>query len=133
MDTVERRLRCWSRSAANVHTRNRERRLPRAIPALEKVLAISDRSPAVLGVLTRAYAHAGRRADALRLVEELKQRKQRGYVPAGAFVNAYLGLGDNEEALAWLEKAHAEHSNIVQWMKVQKVLQLGKHAKQNFQ
>jgi hypothetical protein len=57
-------------------------------------------------------------ADALRLVEELKERKQKGYVPAGAFVNAYLGLGDNEEALAWLEKAHAEHSNIVQWMKV---------------
>ena len=85
---------------------------------MEKVLAISDRSPAVLGVLTQAYAHAGRRADALRLVEELKQRKQKGYVPAGAFVNAYLGLGDNEEALAWLEKAYAEHSNIVQWMKV---------------
>jgi len=89
-----------------------------AIPVLERVLAISDRSPAVLGVLTRAYAHAGRRADALRLVEELKERKQRGYVPAGAFVNAYLGLGDDEEALAWLEKAYAEHSNIVQWMKV---------------
>jgi hypothetical protein len=33
-------------------------------------------------------------------------------------VNAYLGLGDNEEALAWLEKAYAEHSNILQWMKV---------------
>jgi len=89
-----------------------------AIPVLEKVLTISDRSPAVLGVLTRAYAHAGRRTDALRLVEELKERKQRGYVPAGAFVNAYLGLGDNEEALAWLEKAYAEHSNILQWMKV---------------
>jgi TolB-like protein/Tfp pilus assembly protein PilF len=89
-----------------------------AIPVLERVLAISDRSPAVLGVLTRAYAHAGRRADALRLVEELKKRKQQGYVPAGAFVNAYLGLGDNEEALAWLKKAYAEDSNIVQWMKV---------------
>jgi TolB-like protein/tetratricopeptide (TPR) repeat protein len=89
-----------------------------AIPVLEKVLVMSDRSPAAVGVLTRAYAHAGRRADALRLVGDLKARKQKGYVPAGAFVNAYLGLGDNEEALAWLEKAYAEHSNIVQWMKV---------------
>jgi len=40
------------------------------------------------------------------------------FKPAGAFVDAYLGLGDNEEALAWFEKAYAEHSNIVQWMKV---------------
>ena len=37
---------------------------------------------------------------------------------SNAAVNAYLGLGDNEEALMWLEKAYAEHSNILQWMKV---------------
>jgi pentatricopeptide repeat protein len=69
-------------------------------------------------VLIRAYAHAGRRADALRLLEELKGRKQKGYVPSAAFVNAYLGLGENEKALAALEDAYAEHSNILQWMKV---------------
>jgi serine/threonine-protein kinase len=48
----------------------------------------------------------------------LKRRKQAGYVPAAAFVNAYLGLGDNEEAFAWLEQGYKEHSNILQWLKV---------------
>jgi len=33
-------------------------------------------------------------------------------------VNAYLGLGDNEEAFAWLEQGYNEHSNILQWLKV---------------
>lgn len=89
-----------------------------AVPVLEKTLSVSDHSSAVIGVLIRAYAHAGRRADALRLLEQLKKRQQAGYVPAAAFVNAYLGLGENEEAFAWLEQGYKEHSNILQWLKV---------------
>jgi TolB-like protein/Tfp pilus assembly protein PilF len=89
-----------------------------AIPVLEKALAVSDRTPGVIGVMVRAYAHAGRRNDALRLVAELKRRKQASYVPAAAFVNAYLGLGDKEQAFVWLDRAAEEHSNIVQYLKV---------------
>jgi predicted nucleic acid-binding protein len=69
-------------------------------------------------VLIRAYADSGRRPEALRLLDELKQRQQTGYVPAAAFVNAYLGLEDNEQAFAWLERAYQEHSMIVQFLKV---------------
>jgi pentatricopeptide repeat protein len=89
-----------------------------AIPVLEKAASISNRSPGVIGVLIRAYAHAGRRKDALRVLDELKQRRQKGYVQAGAFVNAYLGLGDNEQAFVWLERAYQEQSNILQLLKV---------------
>jgi len=89
-----------------------------AIPVLEKALSVSERSPGVMGVLIRAYAHSGRRSDALRVLEELKKRSQTGYVPAGAFVNAYLGLGDNEQAFAWMERAYQERSNLLQFLKV---------------
>jgi len=89
-----------------------------AIPVLEKTLSVSGHSSAVIGVLIRAYSHVGRHADALRLLTELKKRKQAGYVPAAAFVNAYLGLGENEEAFTWLELGYKEHSNILQWLKV---------------
>ena len=89
-----------------------------AIPALEKARSLSHGSPAATGVLIRAYAHAGRRMDALRLLAELQQRRKAGYVPAGAFVNAYLGLGDNEQAFVWLEQAYKEQSNILQFLKV---------------
>jgi TolB-like protein/Flp pilus assembly protein TadD len=88
-----------------------------AITVLEKALG-PDRNPAVMGVLVRAYAHAGRREEGLRLLDELKRRQRTTYVPTAAFVNAYLGLGDNEQALAWLERAYQEQSNILQLIKV---------------
>ena len=88
-----------------------------AIPILEKAVSLSSGSPAATGILIRAYAHAGRRTDALRLLAELKQRRKAGYIPAAAFVNAYLGLGDNEQAFYWLEQAYKEQSNILQFLK----------------
>jgi TolB-like protein/DNA-binding winged helix-turn-helix (wHTH) protein/tetratricopeptide (TPR) repeat protein len=88
-----------------------------AITVLEKALG-PNRNPAVMGVLVRAYAHAGRRREALRLVDELKRRQQTSYVAAAPFVIAYLGLGDNEQALAWLERAYEEQSNMLQLIKV---------------
>jgi TolB-like protein len=87
-----------------------------AIPGLERAVSLSG-SPASTGILIRAYAHAGRRSDALKLLADLKRRKNAGYVPAGAFVNAYLGLGDKEQAFYWLEQAYKEQSNILQFLK----------------
>jgi len=89
-----------------------------AIRTLEKTASLSDRSPAVLGLLARAYARGGHRAEALQVVDELRRRGQKGYVPPAAFVNAYLGLGDTEQAFAWLEKAADERSNMMQFLKV---------------
>jgi len=89
-----------------------------AIPVLGKAISLSNGSPAATGVLVRAYSHNGQRIDALRLLAELQKRRKAGYVPAGAFVNAYLGLGDNEQAFVWLEQAFKEQSNILQFLKV---------------
>jgi pentatricopeptide repeat protein len=89
-----------------------------AVHVLQKAVSASDRSPAILGILVHAYAQAGRRADALRLLEELKRRKLTGYVPAAAFVLAYLGLGEYDQAFFWLEEAYKEQSNLLQFLKV---------------
>ena len=118
-----------SRSAAAVHPDDAsalmvlgfaliaDNQAAQAVPVLEKSVALSNGSPAVTGVLIRAYAHAGRRADALRLLASLKRRKAAGYIPAGAFVNAYLGLDDREQAFYWLEQAFREKSTILQFVK----------------
>jgi pentatricopeptide repeat protein len=89
-----------------------------AIRALEKAASLTDRSPGVLGVLVRAYARGGRRTDALRVLDEMKARSQKAYVPPAAFLNAYLGLGDREEAFVWLGHAADERSDILQFLKV---------------
>ena len=88
-----------------------------AIPVLERSVILSEGSPVPEGILVRAYAQAGRREDALRLLEKMKRRRAAGYFPAAAFVNAYLGLGDKEQAFVWLGEAYKEKSNILQFVK----------------
>jgi TolB-like protein/DNA-binding winged helix-turn-helix (wHTH) protein/Tfp pilus assembly protein PilF len=89
-----------------------------AVPVLEKAVSLSNRSPAVLAILIRAYAQSGKRQEAVSLLAEIKQQRKLGYVPAGAFVNAYLALGDNDKALEFLQQAFKEHSNILQYLNV---------------
>jgi serine/threonine-protein kinase len=69
-------------------------------------------------VLVHAYGEAGRRAEALQVLGELHRRRLKGYVPPAAFLNAYLGLGDTEQAFVWMERAAEERSNIMQFLKV---------------
>jgi len=87
-----------------------------SIPVLEKAVSVSNGSPGITGSLVAAYAQSGRRKDALRLLAELKTRKRPGY--AGAFVYAYLGLGDYDQTFSWLEQGYKEQSNIMQHLKV---------------
>jgi hypothetical protein len=77
-----------------------------------------NRSPGSLDMLATAYAHAGRPQDAITLINELKKRRQRGYVPAGAFINTYVALGDYDQAFFWCDEAYKEQSGILQWLKV---------------
>ncbi len=90
----------------------------KAVDVLERTAEMTERSPGVLGVLVHAYAAAGRRADALRTVEEIHVHGRTEYVPATALVNAYVGLGDREQTFFWLEQGFRERSNILQFLKV---------------
>jgi TolB-like protein/DNA-binding winged helix-turn-helix (wHTH) protein/Tfp pilus assembly protein PilF len=93
-------------------------RFEEAIQTLERVASATHRSSAVLGLLVSAYAHAGRRIEGLRILDELHRRQKTGYVPPAAFLNAYLGLGDTEEAFKWLGRAVEERSKIIQFLKI---------------
>ena len=90
-----------------------------AIPELERTASLMHRSPGSLELLATAEAHAGHRTEAIRLINELKGRRQKGYVPAGALINPYLALRDYDEAFSWFERAYAEQSSILQFLKVQ--------------
>jgi TolB-like protein/Tfp pilus assembly protein PilF len=89
-----------------------------AIPVLERMVSTMHRSPGSIELLATAYAHTGRRTEALRLINELKRRRQTSYIPAGALINPYLALGDYDQAIAWFERAYQEKSNILQFLKV---------------
>jgi uncharacterized protein (TIGR02996 family) len=89
-----------------------------AITDLEKTAAVTHRSPGSLEMLATAQARAGHRAEALRLLEELKPGQKAGYVQATSFINPNLALGNYDEALAWFERAYQRQEGILQWIKV---------------
>jgi hypothetical protein len=85
---------------------------------LETAVSTMKRSPGSIGMLAVAQARAGNRTQALRLIDELRHRRQKDYVPAGAFIDSYLALGDYDQVFFWCDEAYKEQSAILQWIKV---------------
>ena len=44
----------------------------------------------------------------MKLIDELKERSREHYIPASVFMEAYVGVNE-DEALTWLERAYEEH------------------------
>ena len=89
-----------------------------AIATAEKAVAISNRAPAALGVLGMAYGAGGHKREANQILGELLQLQKQRYVSPMAFAYVYTGLGNNDQAFAWLEKAYQERSNGIAFFKV---------------
>jgi TolB-like protein/DNA-binding winged helix-turn-helix (wHTH) protein/Tfp pilus assembly protein PilF len=89
-----------------------------AVTAAETAVALADRVPGALGILGLVYGLAGRRDDATRVLNELLELNKQRYVTPAALVNVYIGLGDKERALTWLEKAYEERSNYIAYLNV---------------
>src|SRR5712692_7378233 len=83
---------------------------PEAIAEFEEAVRLSGRSIYTIASLGHAYAVSGRREEAMRLIEELKGWSERGYDPLVMIALVHAGLGQNDEAMRWLEKAYQAHS-----------------------
>jgi len=59
--------------------------------------------------VAHAYASAGRRAEAEAILKELLDSRRETYVSPIAIAAVYVGLGDKQNALAWLERAYEVH------------------------
>jgi TolB-like protein/DNA-binding winged helix-turn-helix (wHTH) protein/Flp pilus assembly protein TadD len=86
--------------------------------AAAEMLRASDRGSDYLGGLGYVYARAGRRDEALKALEQLKQLSKRVYAPPYHFAWIYTGLGEKDRALAMLEKVYEEHTQHVVDLKV---------------
>jgi tetratricopeptide (TPR) repeat protein len=64
------------------------------------------------------YGRAGQLAQARRALEKLEALNRREQIDPFAFVAPYVGLGDKEQAFAWLEKSLANHSPGLTALKV---------------
>jgi eukaryotic-like serine/threonine-protein kinase len=92
--------------------------LPRAITECQRASETETTIPWPLAELAHAYAASGRKHEAEEILKQLKDRSRQSYVPAYDFAEIYVGLGDKEQALALLEKAYADRSMLLTFLKV---------------
>jgi TolB-like protein/DNA-binding winged helix-turn-helix (wHTH) protein len=93
-----------------------------AIDALRAALSALGRAPAVEGELGHALAVAGRRDEALAVLEGLRQLSSTRYVSPYSVALVHAGLGDRDQAFAWLDKAYAERSDYMPYLKLEPML-----------
>jgi len=76
-----------------------------AIAEFEKVREKTGDTPYALGYLGLAYARAGQTNPARQILERLKTVSASGDAASFAMAHVHLGLGELDQAFAWLERA----------------------------
>jgi len=89
----------------------------KAIAEFQKAQQLEN-SPELLAFLGRAYALAGQRGKALKILGDLKSLLKREYVSPYDMAILYEGLGDKEHALQSLETAYEERAEGMVGLKV---------------
>ncbi len=90
-----------------------------ALEELRRAVEISHSSPLMVSALAHAYALSGNHSEALKLLAQLDALSKKQYVSPFYVATVYLGLGKNEFAMNWLQKAYADRSNGLVFFKVE--------------
>jgi len=93
-----------------------------AISEFQKGITFSGGSTYALAGLGHAYAMAGKRDEAQSVLNQLKDLSKQKYVSAYDIAAIYTGLGEKEQAFAWLEMAYEERSHLLTYLKVEPTL-----------
>jgi len=99
----------------------RKKQYPEAIAALERA-RLADDNPSSLGYLGYVYGTAGKKAEAQKALEELKELSKKRYVSPYNFACIYAGLNDRDQAFEWLERTYQERAFFMTQLKVDTVL-----------
>ena len=92
--------------------------LDKAIAELRRARELND-IPWTRAMLGNAYAVAGDRAEALKIVAGLKEDSRRLVVAPYDVALVYAGLGEKDQALAWIEKAYQARSFFMPMLQVE--------------
>jgi TolB-like protein/Flp pilus assembly protein TadD len=91
-------------------------RHPEALAAFERVLAATPDMPWAAESIGWVRGLMGDRLGALGALREAEERRAARYVPDSAIALLHLGLGQDEQALSWLEKAYAARDALMPWL-----------------
>jgi len=93
-----------------------------ALTEYNKALEIAGDTPQIRAHIAHVLAISGKRSEALIELAKLQERAKRQYVPPYDIALIYVGLGENDKAFAWLEKAYDDHSTEMIYFKVDPLL-----------
>jgi TolB-like protein/DNA-binding winged helix-turn-helix (wHTH) protein/Flp pilus assembly protein TadD len=82
-----------------------------AVEELRKAVQLSGDAPTCVANLARAYVAVDKRSDAEKLLSDLRKRSSPAYSNAPEIAIIYVSLGDNDQAMNWLEKGYEERFN----------------------
>ena len=85
----------------------------RAIAEFQRALELDKDNAENWSNLGHAYALSGKRAEAQKIIDQLKELSVHSYVAPYNFAVIYAGLGDNDQAFAWLDRAYADRSGFL--------------------
>ncbi len=95
-----------------------KRRYDEAIAEMQRAVEFSGKSTQMIAALGYAYAAAGRRDTAQGIIVELERRSKESYVDNYFVATIFAALGEKDEAFALLNKACAERSYWMPWLKI---------------
>jgi serine/threonine-protein kinase len=87
--------------------------------SLSKTAEFLEGKPEMIAALGHAYAATGRREEALKIIEQLKELiAQQRYVSPYSIALIYTGLNEKEMAFEWLDRAYNERDESYIHLKV---------------
>jgi|SRR4051812_38765247 len=90
-----------------------------ALQELNKLKRSGETSVWVLAEVGSCEAGLGHRAEAEKIIEQMKQRIGREYVDPTLIAYVYIVLGEKDQAFAWLERGFQERAGNIPWMKIE--------------
>jgi TolB-like protein/DNA-binding winged helix-turn-helix (wHTH) protein/tetratricopeptide (TPR) repeat protein len=81
-----------------------------AISEYQKAIEILGSVPGAAVALAHVYAAVGKKAEATRMLRDLERKSKENFTSPYTMATIYAGLGENDRAFEFLEKAYAEKS-----------------------
>ena len=82
-----------------------------AIEEFQRAIQLSGDNEISNANLAHAYAASGRQEEALKMVKDLEDRQSQHSSTNANIALIYIGLGDRDQAMIWLEKAYQARFN----------------------
>jgi DNA-binding winged helix-turn-helix (wHTH) protein/TolB-like protein/Flp pilus assembly protein TadD len=93
-----------------------------AVSEFEEAQPLSGKDPYLDGLLGYAQARSGNSDAARKLLKDLTDQSRHQPVPAFSVALVFVGLGDRDQALVWLEKAYQDRSTYLTYARVDPLL-----------